>query len=319
MDATAGCDRGSEGFWMKNYRFIDYCVQVYVTLVGLLVLLFHGQREPFWHLLVALHAAAVIAVHLLIQAHAKWPRNGLLILLRHFYPIMLYPPFYAETGLLNRMFIPGYLDEFFIRLEDQMFGFQPSIAFMEKLPYLPVSELFYASYFSYYVMIVGVGLLLYLKNERCFLHYISTVSFVFYVCYLIYIFLPVVGSRVFYASVPDFPAQTTWGFFPLPYPRAVESGPFFHIMAFIYAYVESPGAAFPSSHVAVAMVTLYFSWLYRLRVRHVHVALVGLLCAATVYCRYHYVVDVLAGALTALVLLPIGERLYWKWARKNTP
>ena len=31
---------------------------------------------------------------------------------------------------------------------------------MATLPWLPVSELFYASYFSYYVMIAGVGLTL---------------------------------------------------------------------------------------------------------------------------------------------------------------
>jgi membrane-associated phospholipid phosphatase len=38
-----------------------------------------------------------------------------------------------------------------------------------------------------------------------------------------------------------------------------------------------------------------------------------LLCVATVYCRYHYVADIVAGALAAAVLIPIGNRLYFRF------
>jgi len=60
------------------------------------------------------------------------------------------------------------------------------------------------------------------------------------------------------------------------------------------------------------MVTLYFSWIYLPRVRWVHlVAAIGL-CLGTVYCRYHYVVDVFAGLAVAAVLIPVANRLYGK-------
>ena len=87
-------------------------------------------------------------------------------------------------------------------------------------------------------------------------------------------------------------------------------GPFFLIMQFIYANFEAHGAAFPSSHVAVALCTLYFSWQYLRPVRYVHAVAVALLMVATVYCRYHYAVDVYAGVLSGLVLLGLGEWLY---------
>jgi membrane-associated phospholipid phosphatase len=38
-----------------------------------------------------------------------------------------------------------------------------------------------------------------------------------------------------------------------------------------------------------------------------------LLCLSTVYCRYHYVVDVMAGLVTAAVLVPLGNWLYFKF------
>ena len=81
-------------------------------------------------------------------------------------------------------------------------------------------------------------------------------------------------------------------------------------MALIYDVFEAPGAALPSSHVAASICTVWFSFRYRLRVRHLHLVAVILLCLSTIYCRYHYVIDVLAGLLTIAVLLPLGNQLF---------
>jgi membrane-associated phospholipid phosphatase len=87
-------------------------------------------------------------------------------------------------------------------------------------------------------------------------------------------------------------------------------------MAWIYHAFESPGAALPSSHVAVAICTVYFSFRYLRRIRYLHAGVAMLLCGATVYCRYHYLVDVLTGFLTAAVVIPIGNWLYWRFEEK---
>ena len=298
---------------MKLYSFIDYATQGYMVLVGLLVLVFHGDQVPAWPLLVAAHGIGIALVHLLIRRHARGKTGRFLDFLRHFYPVLLYTGFYRETGELNQMFVSGYLDPFFIRLEATLFGLQPSLAAMTWLPHWWVSEVLYAAYFSYYVMIVGVGLALFLRNRGQFFHYVSVVSFVFYACYLVYIFTPVMGPRIFIREITDYrlpddvqPAEVP------PYPAAVTSGPFFQIMAWIYRIFEAPGAAFPSSHVAVAVCTVCFSFYYLRRVRHVHLIVAVLLCLATVYCRYHYVVDVVAGLLTAAGLVPLGNWLYFR-------
>ena len=55
---------------------------------------------------------------------------------------------------------------------------------------------------------------------------------------------------------------------------------------------------------------------YRLRIRHVHLVVVLLLCFSTIYCRYHYVIDVLAGLLIVAVLLPLGN---WLFNRYHEP
>jgi membrane-associated phospholipid phosphatase len=317
LPATAALRRNGV---TRHYVFIDYATQGYLALVALLMLVFHNDRAPLWPVLLPAHVVVMGLIHWLIQAAAARPANKLLDFLRHFYPVLLYTGFYRETGALNRIFVSDYLDPAFIRLEGQLFGFQPSLAFMESLPYLPVSELFYIAYFSYYLMIAGVGLALFFRNRTQFHHYVSVVSFVFYLCYLIYVFLPVMGPRIFFRELTDFtlPADLLRDGPPPDFPAAVRAGPFYRIMAVIYHIFESPGAAFPSSHVAVAVCTAVFSYLYLRRIRHLHAVVVVLLCASTVYCRYHYVVDVVAGALTAAGLIPLGNWLYFRF-RKPAP
>jgi membrane-associated phospholipid phosphatase len=68
----------------------------------------------------------------------------------------------------------------------------------------------------------------------------------------------------------------------------------------------------PSSHVAVAVCTVFFSFRYWRSIRFVHLAAATVLCLSTVYCRYHYVLDVLTGLLTAAVLVPAGNWLYYR-------
>jgi membrane-associated phospholipid phosphatase len=300
---------------MKSYTFVDFATQAYVVLVGLLILFFHNDTVPRWSGLLALHAASLGLVHGLIQWHACRQPGKIVGFLRHFYPVLLYTWFFTETGWLNRMFLREYMDPVVIGWDQTLFGCQPSVLFMEKLPWLAVSELFYAAYFSYYVMIAGVGLALYVRDRRQFFHYISLVSFVFYVCYVIYIVVPVIGPRVFFHEVAGYtlPEEVQALASTDTYPKAVQGGVFFRIMAWIYQVFEAPGAAIPSSHVAVALCTVFLSFQYLRRVRFLHLATAVLLCLSTIYCRYHYVADVLAGLATAAVLVPLGNWLYFKF------
>lgn len=302
---------------MRNYTFVDYATLCYQVMAAALILLFHNGTVDYWPWRFAAHVVAIFVVHALIQWYSVRP-NPVTSFLRHFYPVLFYTWFFNEAGHLNRMFFDDYLDPLFIRWDQALFGFQPCVEFMWKFPYLLVSEVFYASYFSYYIMISGIGMALYLRSRLQFFHYVSVVSFVFYICYTIYIFLPVIGPRVFFREIEGYslPADLQALASTLSYPDAVQKGVFYNLMAWIYHHFESPGAAMPSSHVAVAVTTLYFSFRYLPAIRWFHLVMVVLLCASTIYCRYHYVVDVIAGLLVPLLLIPLAE---WLYARCHTP
>ena len=126
--------------------------------------------------------------------------------------------------------------------------------------------------------------------------------------------MPVIGPRIVYRGLVDVPLpQDVVSGISTDTPASVQSAVFFRIMGWIYDHFEAAGAAFPSSHVAVALCTVYFSFLYLPRLRYLHLFTSILLCISTVYGRYHYVVDVVAGVAVAAVLVPLGNWLYRKF------
>ena len=89
------------------------------------------------------------------------------------------------------------------------------------------------------------------------------------------------------------------------------------IMAIIYRYFEGAGSGFslavtwrwPSARST-------FSARYLRPIRHLHGVMGHLLCLSTIYCRYHYVVDVLAGLLDGGPCpSTLGNALYSKFGR----
>jgi membrane-associated phospholipid phosphatase len=69
------------------------------------------------------------------------------------------------------------------------------------------------------------------------------------------------------------------------------------------------GAAFPSSHVAATVIPWWYIWKWLPKHRWWFTTVLVLLSASTVYCRYHYVVDVIGGLVLAWAVLALGSRL----------
>jgi membrane-associated phospholipid phosphatase len=77
--------------------------------------------------------------------------------------------------------------------------------------------------------------------------------------------------------------------------KPLEGGWFTAAINLIERFGRVHGAAFPSAHVAGAMVALLAARRYRPWLYWVSLPFFVCMCVATVYGRYHYVADVLAG------------------------
>lgn len=147
-----------------------------------------------------------------------------------------------------------------------------------------------ACYASYYVVPLFAGIWLWSRRPRvAFRELMIAETGALFVGYLGYLFLPAQGPHVFLAG--EGLGGSLAGDFMTP---------------FIHARAEAhhglfPRDAFPSLHTANAVSLLLTTWRHdRRSFAAVLVPMAGLL-AATVYLRFHYVVDVAAGALLAVL------------------
>ncbi len=92
---------------------------------------------------------------------------------------------------------------------------------------------------------------------------------------------------------------------------------FTDIMHRIHASGAILGAAFPSSHVAGSMMGWWHVWVWYPRWRLPATVLWVLLCLATVYCRYHYVVDAVGGLMLGTMVLLVGHHFGEREPRRS--
>jgi membrane-associated phospholipid phosphatase len=269
-----------------NYNLTDKISILYNLLVIIFILLFWAKIDGYtYHLTFNL---SVILLVLLLSLYGQ--RNGAIHLCHLWYPVFIYGLLYYQTGLLNRVIAPRFLDDFFMNLDVRIFGEFPGFFLHSRYANAFWDEFFHFSYFTYYLAIPATGILLQRKDERLLKAYLYQLSFLFYLCFLVYILLPVEG-----------PIPLRGDYYP-------ETGGFFRaIVDLIYEKGENPGAAFPSSHVAATFLVAWWGGKHFPKLRIVYWSIVLFLSIATVYCMFHYAVDVFAGILLAIALILVFE------------
>ena len=217
---------------------------------------------------------------------------------------------YPDTFSLNRIF-PN-LDHHFAALEQSIFGYQPALEFANHWTHPVWSELMYLGYSSYFLLISVVVVHYFIWRYEEFHRTVFIILTSFFVYYVIFVALPVTGPQYYYlAAGLDNISQ---GVFPnvgdyfLTHDEMMkmpgyEDGWFYQIMVNAHSAGERPTAAFPSSHVGVTVILLLLAWRSKSRLLIWFVfTLFLLMCLATVYIRAHYVIDVFAGLLSAIIM-----------------
>jgi membrane-associated phospholipid phosphatase len=248
----------------------------------------------------ALHAGLALLVWFvppLMRAsrHTAWR------LLGEIYLPLIFPLFYSEMQYLGLIYFPfeGSLDPSLIRLEQWLFGGQPSVGWSRAWPWPWFHELMEFAYFTYYFLAAAYVWLLMRAPVAEPEHrwdalrdFVRDLSATMLICYTLYTLFPAWGPKYF-----------RLGFVEVP------GGPFTAIMRHIHEKGAILGAAFPSSHVAASMIPWWHTWRRFPRHRWWMTTLFVLLCMSTVYNRYHYVVDVMAGLLLGTLVMYAGPRL----------
>ncbi|HZH03853.1 MAG TPA: phosphatase PAP2 family protein, partial [Myxococcaceae bacterium] len=161
-------------------------------------------------------------------------------------------------------------------LDTRLFGIQPSVG-LEPFIRGPLTELLLLCYYSYYLLPLALGVLLYARGKRPAYHaYVLALTLFYALNFILYAAVPAVGPR-FYLNFQA-PLQGPWA---TPYLDAVMRSA---------AFTRD---CFPSGHTGVTLIMLTFAFLHERRTFWALLPVGTGLVVATVACRFHYAVDLL--------------------------
>jgi len=198
---------------------------------------------------------------------------------------------------------PIRYDDLLIRIDYALFGVHPTV-WMERLIHPWLTALFQLAYISYYFMPVALGVTLIAGGRwEAFERALFGIVLCFYLSYLGYLLVPAVGPRFTLEHL-----QTT----------GLQAGAMTSALQETLNRLEyNKTDAFPSGHTAIALVSLYYAWKLRERyLSRILLPLVLALIVSTVYLRYHYVIDVIAGVALACLTVVAAPLLIRRFSSR---
>ena len=255
----------------------------YLAITAVLIAIL-GNAVPGRIWLVAVHLT--LAGSLLILDRAR-PR-GILLVVRDWHPLMLFPLLYKEVELLAAVIGDWRLTAAIPAWESALFDGQPSQYLSERLSSVPLSEYLHFCYAAYVIVIPSVAAYWYVSGRRmAFGELLLMLSTVMLGSYLFFIVLPV--DSPYYQSPHLGPPLAGHFFFDHVHQMSGLGG--------------ARGGAFPSAHVSGAVVVCLVAWRHQRRLAYLLLPIIGGVIVSTVFGRFHYVLDALAGAALAIVVV----------------
>jgi membrane-associated phospholipid phosphatase len=260
------------------------------VLVTPVLLVSPARVENTWKL--AAWNVSCLALIGLLQVWARCSAVGRF--LHDWYPLGMFVVCFEEVSRLSFLVRDGWQDHYILSVESSLLAVPPTVWLGRRGSWL-VTEILEIGYFSYFVLLMIVGGVLYARaDKRPFRQVMDATVLAYLLCYTVFILFPTEGPAHTLAAQHNF---------NLP-----GGGPFHWMVGLIQEHAGVHGNAFPSVHVAGAVVALFFAWKYSPRLGLALTPLVALLCVGAVYDRYHYVSDIIGGIVVALVAAVLISR-----------
>jgi len=213
---------------------------------------------------------------------------------RHWYPHLFFLFCFEELAYLVHVVNPGWEDAKLIAFDYWLTGVHPSV-WLEQFATPARNDFFQLAYLTYFVYLLVLGGVLYVRKDWEGYWAVMTYS--------------AAGYAIGYVIAMLFPIESPWFAMAGWWKGPLQGGPFTVTITFIEHFGRVRGAAFPSEHVAGSVAALWGAWRHRRWLFWVMLPLVGAMCASTVWGRYHYAADVLAGMVTGTLGYALGLRL----------
>jgi membrane-associated phospholipid phosphatase len=296
-------DQFSEEKVMRRFNLPDGLTILFISLILMLVLLLY-PRFPNGPLLLAGFGFLLLLAFIISEARLRWSSIKAVRVICDFSPIFFITLIFEMLGWITPYVRPD-IDDLLTRIDLAIFGVHPTV-WLERFFTAWAADLFAMAYVSYYFIPLVLIIILYLKgSEEEFSITLSTLLLGYYLCFAAYVALPAVGPRFTLASLQHIPVQggaiSTW------------------IINTLNALEGNQRDCFPSGHTQTVLIALWFAFKYKRPLLWVYLPFTTALILSTVYLRYHYVIDVIAGIAYAGITVLLGAmlRTWWKGFQKK--
>jgi membrane-associated phospholipid phosphatase len=276
---------------LTRSRPADFLNVSFLIFLDSVVFIFHREMRAS-SLLITIYTALIFLQALLIyyknrSAFSSWAYDLI-------FPTICVLVVFDSLGRIVHSVNPVDIDPFLIKLDYMLFDGNPTVM-MERITRPFLTDILQLAYASYYFLPIAIGAALKLKkNAHAFDRCLFFILLCFYLSYVGYLLWPALGPRFTInhaAELKGFILADT-------------------IRGLLNSLEGIKRDAFPSGHTGVALTVLYLTFRFEKRLFGIFLPLVLTLIFSTVYLRYHYVVDVMAGALLALITIILGEMYY---------
>ncbi len=267
-------------------------ISILYQIIAAVIILFNFKSVEFVWLWLLSHLSIIIFLWIISEfdfaENWNWLRRWNLIFLILFN--------FWELHYLIHPIRPIDLDQLLVNLDFAIFGVHPTI-WLERITIPALTEYLQLTYITFYFLPIILILLL-LREKR-----IQEVNFIlfalilgFYLSYLGYFLVPAIGPRFTLDHLQSFPLMGLWLTIP--------------IRETLNTLENIQRDCFPSGHTEMTALTMYYAFRYHKKYFYLLLIIGTSLIFSTVYLRYHYVVDVIAGFGLALLVIYIAPLLY---------
>src|SRR5215813_39430 len=217
--------------------------------------------------------------------------------IRGWYPVLLIPVTYKELTYLIPLIHPRDFDATLAAIDYRFLGVHPTV-WLERFTWPPLTEVLQLTYSCYYFLPIVLGIVLWRRPNADFSFWVFVVVLGFYVSYLGYISVPATGPRFLpeIAKAQTVPLTGIW------------------LFASVREMLDRAEGitrdCFPSGHTELSLLVLYYARVFHKRVFWWLLPIGTGIIISTVYLRYHYLIDVVAGVLIAILIIAIAKPLY---------
>ncbi|MFC2139731.1 phosphatase PAP2 family protein [Bacteroidota bacterium] len=293
----------------------DIVVITFLSLLTFISIIFHNRVEQ-WIFLCLFNIVIILFVFLMADLYKKQQSN-LLIQIRTWYIIPIILLTFKELYFMVKPIRGVDYDDILIAIDRFIFGFDPTVE-LYKISNPLFTEILQIAYATFFFLPVLLGIdLMVNKRYRELDFAVFIIVLGFFLSYIGYLLVPAVGPRFtlhdFYLKHIELP-----GLFLTDFLRHIVNSGESITYSMPNAIEHVQRDVFPSGHTQMTLLTMYMAIKFRTKSRYFLIPDGILLIIATVYLRYHYVIDIIFGGIFMVFTLWFGKRLYNWWMHKKS-